>query len=83
MSKVSRYRFAQGLWVITAYYNPVGYRTRRENFEAFAEELRRRARESKTGRISAWPPRESLAPWTEPVVVEKIALLIENPGPKK
>ncbi len=41
MSAVPRYRFAQGLWVITAYYNPVGYRTRRKNYEAFAGELAR------------------------------------------
>ncbi len=34
------YRYAPGLWVITAYYNPAGYRTRRRNYEIFAALLR-------------------------------------------
>lgn len=28
------------LWVITPYYNPAGYRTRRENYEQFAAPIR-------------------------------------------
>lgn len=35
------YRYVPGLWVITAYYNPAGFRTRRANYEAFAFLLRR------------------------------------------
>ena len=30
---------ADGLWAITSYYNPVGYRTRRENYRRFRESL--------------------------------------------
>jgi colanic acid biosynthesis glycosyl transferase WcaI len=50
---------------------------------ALAEDLRRCVREAEEGRKPVWPPRESLAQWTEPVIVEKIALLIESPGSKK
>lgn len=35
------YRYVPGLWVVTAYYNPLGYRSRRVNYEAFARVLRR------------------------------------------
>src|SRR3989344_4405794 len=35
------YRFASGLWVVTSYYNPVGYKTRRMNYEIFMHLLRR------------------------------------------
>ncbi len=35
------YWFAAGLWVVTPYYNPVGYRTRRMNYEIFVHLLRR------------------------------------------
>lgn len=35
------YHFAPGLWVVTAYYNPVGYKSRRDNYEIFAHLLRR------------------------------------------
>lgn len=34
------YRYAKGLWVITPYYNPVGYKTRRRNYEIFIHLLR-------------------------------------------
>jgi hypothetical protein len=34
------YRFVSGLWVVTPYYNPIGYRTRRKNYELFAQILR-------------------------------------------
>lgn len=37
------YRFAAGLWVITPYYNPMGYRTRRLNYDVFIQILRRSA----------------------------------------
>lgn len=29
------YNFTKELWIITTYYNPCGYRSRRENYEAF------------------------------------------------
>ena len=45
---------------------------------ALAEELRRRVRDAKAGRVPAWPPRERLAQWTESVVVEKMVSLVEN-----
>lgn len=35
-----RYRFAANLWVITAYYNPIGYQTRRKNYEIFSQIMR-------------------------------------------
>ncbi len=35
------YEPAPGLWVVTAYYNPLGYRTRRVNYDVFASLLRR------------------------------------------
>lgn len=35
------YRYASGLWVVTPYYNPVGYKTRRTNYEIFVHLLRR------------------------------------------
>ncbi len=35
------YNYASGLWVVTAYYNPVGYETRRRNYEMFARALRK------------------------------------------
>lgn len=34
------YEAAPGLWVITAYYNPMGYASRRRNYELFAQTLR-------------------------------------------
>ncbi len=34
------YRYAGRLWVVTPYYNPVGYRTRRRNYEIFVALLR-------------------------------------------
>jgi hypothetical protein len=34
------YRYAPGLWVVTAYYNPAGYASRRRNYERFAQTLR-------------------------------------------
>lgn len=36
-----QYASAEGLWVITPYFNPCGYKTRRVNYEAFASSLRR------------------------------------------
>ena len=35
------YNYASGLWVVTPYYNPVGYQTRRLNYEVFVHLLRR------------------------------------------
>jgi len=35
-----RYSPCPGLWCVTAYYNPVHYRTRRVNYETFASPLR-------------------------------------------
>ena len=35
------YRYAPGLTVVTAYYNPMGYKTRRHNYELFANALHR------------------------------------------
>jgi hypothetical protein len=34
------YNFATGLWVITPYYNPIGYASRRSNYEIFVKLLR-------------------------------------------
>lgn len=34
------YNFASGLWVITPYYNPQGYKSRRLNYEIFVKLLR-------------------------------------------
>lgn len=34
------YRYVPGLWVITPYYNPMGYQTRRRNYEIFSRVLR-------------------------------------------
>ena len=36
-----QYAWAEGLWVITPYYNPCGYKTRRINYDTFASSLRR------------------------------------------
>jgi hypothetical protein len=35
------YEPAEGLWVVTAYYNPCGYKSRLRNYQIFAESLRR------------------------------------------
>ncbi|MCE0523268.1 MAG: glycosyltransferase family 4 protein [Methylacidiphilales bacterium] len=50
---------------------------------ALAEELLRRAVEKAAGRALIWPPKERLARWTEPAVVEKIIFLLENPRVKE
>jgi hypothetical protein len=36
-----RYRMAPGLWVITSYYNPCHYRSRRINYDVFSAALQR------------------------------------------
>ena len=36
-----RYRLAPDFWVITSYYNPCHYRSRRRNYDLFARALRR------------------------------------------
>lgn len=36
-----RYRHASGLWVVTAYYNPCDYETRRYNYRIFSETLKK------------------------------------------
>ncbi len=41
MDDVPKARYAEGLWVITVYYNPCKYKTRRANFDLFAESLKR------------------------------------------
>jgi hypothetical protein len=38
---VQRYKPAPGLWVITSYYNPCRYKTRRSTYDLFAAELKR------------------------------------------
>ncbi|MDP3646330.1 MAG: hypothetical protein Q8R25_04545 [bacterium] len=38
--KFPRYAQAEGLWVITTYFNPCGYKTRRDNYELFAFSMR-------------------------------------------
>jgi hypothetical protein len=37
---VSVYAPCDDLWIVTPYFNPCGYRSRRENYRAFAEQLR-------------------------------------------
>ena len=34
------YNYVSGLWVVTAYYNPAGYGSRRRNYEIFAQALK-------------------------------------------
>src|SRR5579883_2017119 len=36
-----QYNFVSGLWVVTTYYNPCDYQTRRNNYEIFAHTIRR------------------------------------------